>query len=154
MSWDTSVHVREASTADEAQIATLLLELGYVVPAHLVGDRLRRFAENDHRWVLVAEEGGRLIGMLAVSWHEWLCHERPLARITELVVTSTARGQGVGRMLIEEAAALATRRGCELIELTTALRRHEAHAFYEAAGFERTSYRYARSLPLEGTDRR
>lgn len=147
MAWDTIIHIREAAPADREQVAALLLELGYRVPAHLLGDRLRRFAEGDHRRVLVAEEGGRVSGMLSVSWHEWLSHERPVARITELVVARTGRRHGVGRKLIEEATALAERKGCELIELTTALGRHDAHSFYEAAGFERTSYRYARTLP-------
>src|SRR6266567_2606643 len=114
MALDTTIHVREASPADREQLAALLLELGYRVSPRLVGDRLRRFAESDDRRVLVAEEGGQIVGVLSISWQEWLSHERPVARVTELVVAATGRRRGVGRKLIEQAAALAERRGCEL----------------------------------------
>jgi ribosomal protein S18 acetylase RimI-like enzyme len=139
--------VREASTSDHEQVAALLRALGYVVPAELVAERLGLFAAAANRRVLVAEEGGRLLGLLSMSWQEWLSHERPVARVTELVVAPDGRRRGVGRRLIERASALAEGRGCELIELTTALSRAEAHSFYDALGFERTSYRYARALP-------
>jgi len=148
MASDIAVHIREASSADSDPITALLSELGYEVPAPLVADRLRRFAESNDRRVLVAEAEaeGPVVGLLSLTWQEWLSHERLVARVTELVVASTARGRGVGKKLIDEAAAIAKQRRCELIEVTTALARDEAHSFYEAAGFECTSYRYARVL--------
>ena len=56
------------------------------------------------------------------------------------------RGQGIGRALLEAMEGEARRRGCELLFLTTAERRADAHAFYERAGLEHTGRRYSRRL--------
>ncbi len=70
----------------------------------------------------------------------------PVARITTLVVRDAARGRGVGRILVEAGADLARGAGCETLELTTALRRTDAQAFYQAIGFTASSIRLHRSL--------
>ena len=47
---------------------------------------------------------------------------------------------------MREAAALARFEGCAELELTTGTRRHAAHAFYAAQGFEWTALRFGRAL--------
>jgi len=49
-------------------------------------------------------------------------------------------------MLIDHALRWAEQRGCELIELTSALNRAEAHGFYRNLGFEANSLRFRKSL--------
>lgn len=147
MTWNIGIRVRKASASDCEQVTALLMELGYKVPSELVAERLDRFAASENRLVLVAEDEGMVLGLLAISWQEWLSHERPVARVTELIVAAGGRRRGVGRRLLEYASGLAEGEGCELIELTTAISREDAQSFYEALGFDRTSYRYARSLP-------
>jgi hypothetical protein len=44
------------------------------------------------------------------------------------------------------AAEVARTAGCRDLELTTNLRRADAHAFYEALGLERTSYKFHQRL--------
>jgi GNAT superfamily N-acetyltransferase len=139
--------VREAVPADSEAVAELLDELGYPVPAREAAARLGRAGGER---VLVAESGGRLLGLVAVAvaWH--LPHAAPLARITALVVAGRARGRGVARRLMASAEALAAAAGCEGVELTSALRpdRAAAHRLYDSLGYERTSHRFWR--PLHG----
>ena len=66
--------------------------------------------------------------------------------ITALIVREDARGKGAGRALVEAGAELAKQAGCGLVELTTALHRTEAQAFYKTLGFEASSLRLHRAI--------
>jgi len=138
------VTVRDATPDDAPAAAELLEELGYPVSAGEARARLARAGER----VLLAESAGRALGLLALAVQPLITHSRPVARITAMVVRDGARRAGVGRRLLERAEELARAGGCPGIELTSALRpeRAAAHRFYEARGYERTSYRFWRSL--------
>ena len=71
-----------------------------------------------------------------------------LGRITAIVVTETMRGKGIGKLLVEKAEALAQEAKCNVIELTTNVKRVEAHKFYESLGFEATHKRFTKHLKV------
>lgn len=145
-----SVTVRDATTADAAAVAELLGELGYPAPPGEAAKRLRRPGER----VLLADSEQLVVGLVALTIGPMLEHARPVARVTALVVRESSRRLGVGRRLMARAEELARDGGCAGIELTSAMRpeREAAHRFYEALGYERTSYRFWR--PLDGMQRR
>jgi GNAT superfamily N-acetyltransferase len=63
-----------------------------------------------------------------------------------LVVAESERGGGVGTLLVAAAEERLRALGCGLIEVTSNMKRMRAHAFYERLGFERTSYRFGKTL--------
>ena len=101
----------------------------------IVGDR-----------VVVAEVDGRVAGLAQLHVSPSLEYDRPAAKLAALVVDESHRRRGVGRALVEAMEAEARIRGCELLFLTTAARRKDAHAFYERVGLEETGKRYGRTL--------
>ncbi len=139
-----SMTVRDAMTADAAAVAGLLGELGYPASPGEVATRLLRPGER----VVLAESDQLAVGLAALTIGPMLQHARPVARVTALVVSEPARALGVGRRLMARAEELARDAGCAGIELTSAMRpeRDAAHRFYEALGYERTSYRFWRPL--------
>ena len=70
----------------------------------------------------------------------------PVMRVTALVVDGRARGRGVGKRLMEHAEHLAAAAGCGAVELTSAVGRVEAHAFYCSIGYEANSVRFRKAL--------
>jgi GNAT superfamily N-acetyltransferase len=137
--------IRDARAADAQDIALLLGQLGYPTDAGAVRSRLERLAIVGDR-VVVAELDGRAVGLAHLHVTPALEHEQPSASLGALVVAEDCRRRGVGRALVEVVDAEAGARGCDLLHLTTAERRDDAHSFYERVGFERTGRRYARTL--------
>ncbi|HKA49758.1 MAG TPA: GNAT family N-acetyltransferase [Candidatus Dormibacteraeota bacterium] len=135
-----SLTLRPAIADDARVVADLLGQLGYPVSASEARSRLSREGAR----LILAEAAGEPLGLLELTIHHHITHARPLARVTAMVVRDSARRQGAGRQLMEHAAELARAKGCEGIELTSGLRpeRMHSHRFYEALGYQRTSYRF------------
>ena len=98
---------------------------------------LRRYA---HAAVFVAEEGnGVIVGRLSVGRdpHPASAHVADVG----LMVAINARRQGIGRALLEAAAAWGRSAGVRKLELHVFPWNEAAIALYEAAGFEREGYR-------------
>jgi GNAT superfamily N-acetyltransferase len=137
--------IRDAAAADAEAIARLLTQLGYPSEPAAVETRLDRLRIVGDR-VIVAEVGGTVAGLAHLQVSPAIERDRPAAKLGALVVDEAQRGHRIGRALLEAMEAEARRRGCELLFLTTAERRADAHAFYERAGLEHTGRRYSRTL--------
>jgi GNAT superfamily N-acetyltransferase len=141
----SGVSVREVGAGDEAAISALLGELGYPASVEEVARRFKRLEREAGSWLWLAVEGERAVGL--VGLHVMPVIERePLGRVTAIVVTEGERRGGIGRALMERAEEEARRQGCERLEVTTADRRSEAHAFYRGMGFEEASRRFLKRL--------
>jgi GNAT superfamily N-acetyltransferase len=86
--------------------------------------------------VYVAEMDGAVVGFAAVQVVPLLERERPLCRLTALVVDEEARRPGLGRALLERVEDEARRLGCERLGVTSSVQREDTRAFYERLGFE------------------
>ena len=140
------VEIRDAGPADAPELAELLGQLGYPTEASAVVRRLDRLGASGVDRVLVAVDGGIVVGMVSVHVSRSLEYDGDAAKLSAVVVDERRRGTGVGRALIAAAGAEARARGCEVLWLTTAEHRAGAHAFYRALGFEETGRRFARLL--------
>jgi GNAT superfamily N-acetyltransferase len=139
--------IREAGPGDAAEVAALLVELGY--PDNDVEDvrsRLAAWSREAAGVVLVAEVDGRVVGTVAVAAILYLERGGRWGRIVALVVSSQRRGQGVGRRLVEAAEHAAVGFGCVAMEVTSTSRRTESHPFYRRLGYADWCDRSARYL--------
>jgi N-acetylglutamate synthase-like GNAT family acetyltransferase len=143
-----TLRVRDATIADVPTLAALLGELGYPVAPETLTKRVERLLSSSDNRVLVATRSGEStpIGLLALHVMPVLHDEHDLAMIMALVITERARGEGVGRALIEGATTVARERGSSRLFVTTHLRRAGAHAFYERLGFDFTGRRYVKVI--------
>ncbi|MBI0534293.1 GNAT family N-acetyltransferase [Roseomonas sp. KE2513] len=133
------VDLRSALPADAPDLAALLGG-----QARTVVSRLEAMARDPASAVLVATGwNGAVIGVIALSWHPSLTADRPLARITSLVVAEEERRNGIGRLLIKAGAQAARSAGCDLLE---AAPDGEGAAFLAALGFTSAGSNLARPL--------
>ena len=138
------MHIRDASAADAQALAGLINELGYEVSPAGVAERVGE-QQAMGLGTLVAEEGGAVIGCANWSLMRVLHRPGPVGRVSMLVVSEAARGRGVGKALVAAVEAKCAGLGCVLVEVTSNVRRDRAHRFYEGLGYEKTSFRFART---------
>ena len=123
-----------ALMADDPLGATRESSAGSLVPY------ARAFEEIDadpNNLVIVAEDGGRVVGCLQVTFIANLSFEGGTRALIEAVrVADSHQGQGLGRAIMEHAIALARERQCRMVQLTSNKQRPDALKFYERIGFQ------------------
>jgi GNAT superfamily N-acetyltransferase len=147
-----TIGVREAEPADAEEIIRLFTQLGHRQPEGSAESRLAAFYAAGDR-ILVAEDSQsarkrRLLGATTLHVTPEIHRAGPIGRMTAVVVDEPARGQGVGRLLIEAAEKYFAEHGCAMVEVTSNKKRLDAHRFYEQLGYTGTSFRFAKELPL------
>jgi len=148
-----TVAIRTASLDDEEAVLALIEELfeapgrrprGYTRGRGREGFR-HAVADPDSD-VLLAVDGDRVVGMASVyvdylsirdGWRCWL---------QDLVVTSSRRGSGIGKMLLDAATEWARERGCTHLDLNSGVGREDAHRFYLREGMTQGSLSFRRLI--------
>jgi GNAT superfamily N-acetyltransferase len=141
--------IREAAIEDAPEMARLLTLLGHPTTEDEILARWPGFSSGGSGALVAEGTGAPLAGLATLHVTPVLHRPRPVGRITSLVVDTALRGQGLGRRLVEAAESWLAAQGCGLVEVTSNLRRTDAHAFYERIGYERTSYRFQKTLGLQ-----
>lgn len=135
----TRPRVRPATQADIPAMMRLLEELGRP-PADPADARLadvhRRHIADPDQLMLVAELGGRVVGMLSGAYRTRLNWPTLELWLADFSVTESARGYDAGRALMDEAIARARQRGCHRVRLESGHQRQVAHRLYQSLGFE------------------
>jgi GNAT superfamily N-acetyltransferase len=90
--------------------------------------------------ILVAEEGGRILGYAYATlegrnWNDLL---DACGKLNDLFVDAGARRRGIARALVGATFAWFRERKAPRVVLLSAWQNAEAHAFFEALGFRRT----------------
>jgi N-acetylglutamate synthase-like GNAT family acetyltransferase len=139
--------IRVAEYRDAPALVELLAQLGYPTDVRSVERRLEVLLPRTDGALLVAEEGGSVIGLGTLHLLPVLHEDAPRGQITALVVAESARGRGAGQALVHHLEQIARERGVRRMVVTTANHRARTHHFYEQLGYEWTGRRYARALP-------
>ncbi|MEO7521095.1 MAG: GNAT family N-acetyltransferase [Gemmatimonas sp.] len=138
--------VRTATPEDAGELARLLTGLGHPTSASFIIESWSAWSDEHNVAMVASADGASLIGLVTVHHMRVLHRPLPVGRITALFVDEPFRGQGIGRTLVDAAERELAARGCGLLEITSNVRRADAHAFYESLGYERTSVRLVKSI--------
>ncbi len=138
------VEVIEDVTDDNlAAVNRLIPQLSRSAPP-LTAEALKKIVSWDGNRLLIARSGQQAAGMLTLVMFPIPTGLR--AWIEDVVVDESARGQGIGAALTQEAIRLAQAVGARTVDLTSRPSREAANRLYERLGFElrdTKAYRYA-----------
>jgi ribosomal protein S18 acetylase RimI-like enzyme len=132
--------VRAAVALDlEAVTAMLVAQLRehrIDMPAEKVGEAVEGIVANPERGrILVAVEGGRVVGVAALSFVWPIEHGGRSAWLEELYVEPAARGRGIGTQLLRATLRAAADAGAVAIDLEVDVDHQRAARLYEREGF-------------------
>jgi ribosomal protein S18 acetylase RimI-like enzyme len=145
---DLDLTIRHAQLGDAAVLAALMCELGYDTTAAQMRWRLKSILRDVRFRTFVAEMNHQVCGMIGTLTHASHEHNDFTGRITALVVSTKHRRSGIGRALIAAAEKDFVEKRVTRVSLTTRFTREHAHRFYQALGYSRTGFRFAKQLPL------
>jgi ribosomal protein S18 acetylase RimI-like enzyme len=126
-----------------AAVNRLIPQLSRSAPP-LTAEALKKIVSWDGNRLLIARSGEQAVGMLTLVMFPIPTGLR--AWIEDVVVDESARGQGIGAVLTQEAIRLAQAVGARTVDLTSRPSRDAANRLYERLGFElrdTKAYRYA-----------
>jgi GNAT superfamily N-acetyltransferase len=138
-----AIALRAAAPADAERIAALFTDEGYPAGPSDIVERLARY-DSEHSRVIVAENGGEILGFIAVHALPRFEHSDRILRIMALVVDAGERGRGIGRLLMEEAERHAREIDAAFAEVTAGRHRPDALRLYEELGYDGTVAAYLR----------
>jgi GNAT superfamily N-acetyltransferase len=138
-----TITLRPATADDAERIAGLFTDEGYPAGPSDIVERLERFA-SEHSRVIVADNGGEVLGFVAVHALPRFEHSDRVLRIMALVVDAGVRERGVGRLLMEDAERLGREVGAAFAEVTAGHHRPDARRFYEDLGYDGSVAAYLR----------
>ena len=128
------ITIREVTVQDAEEITMLSHQLGYSIFQHQTLQNIKGLKQSNDYEVFVAVHEQQVIGWMGVSYHISL-ESLPLCEVHGLVVNEKHRGQGVGKMLIEEAKQWSREKGVSKLRLRCNIKRAGAISFYQKIGF-------------------
>ncbi len=147
MSAVSQITLRPARRDDVVAIITMLADdhlgrtrerLVHPLPT-VYYDAFERLSSDPNIRLMVAEEGGNVVGCLQLCILPGLSSQGASRGLIEDVrVASDRRSRGIGEQLVQWAVGEAKARGCKLVELLTHHTRVDAQRFYERLGFARS----------------
>src|SRR5579859_477504 len=116
----TDLFIRWATRDDAPELAGLLRQAGFETDTATIIARLAALESTGVDQVMIAEHGEHLVGLIVLHLTAaWLQYDRPVARITALVIDGASGGAQVGGALVEAAETLARQAGCVRIEASS-----------------------------------
>ena len=134
-----NIEIRAATRADIPRVYQLICELAEFEKAReqveTTPEILERdgFGENPLYSLLVADDGGEVIGM-ALCYFRYSTWKGKRLYLEDLIVTEAARGQGVGKMLLNATIELARQTDCSGLMWQVLDWNDSAIAFYQKFG--------------------
>ncbi len=149
----SNIIVRRAQVSDLEDLATLFdgYRQFYEQASDLSAARefLRLRFARDESVIFIAHDGWRAVGFTQLYPSFSSVSMGPIFVLNDLFVAPEARKKGIGRLLLEAAAAHAKATGAIRLTLTTATTNTTAQVLYESTGWKRDTKFFTYNLALK-----
>ena len=122
--------IRNFEKNDLEAVTSLMRELNYPTTLNVMRERMEAMNDNPLYGNLIAEVDGVVVGMIMLRQVKSFTMTEPVTQITSVIVTSSYRGQGIGKRLIRGAETWGRQHGSHLLFLTSGNREELAHMHF------------------------
>lgn len=141
--------IRHATIDDTPKLLPLLSALGYPATLKDLNRRFLKFVKQPGFGVAVCEIHEDITGFVAWTKTDYFISDATRFSIVGLVVSTSHRGMGIGKKLMNFVEDIAQQNSPAIIDLTSGLRRAQdgTHEFYKRLGYQnegRTAKLYLR----------
>jgi GNAT superfamily N-acetyltransferase len=93
---------------------------------------------NDPAYILLGAFSGDILtgSLMGIVCHDLVGACRPFMVIENVIVAGEYRGKGIGRKLLNAIEEAGRTRNCYYTMFVSGMKRKDAHAFYESAGYD------------------
>ena len=139
---------RPATLSDYQQLLVLLPQLAdFEIPAQRIakdlweGDaKLLKAALQEKAAIRFADvavaQDDQIVGLILVTVREEMLSGQPSAHLETIIVAPTARGQGLGRALLQRAEEKAKSLGAQSMSLHVFFKNMRARSLYQSSGYD------------------
>lgn len=138
--------IRSATVDDAEPVGKLITELGYPTTTAEMTDRLAAILNDPSYVTLVAVQDANVLGVAGARLGRYYEKDGIYSQLVVLAVSSTARGLGIGRQLVEAIERWSAGKGTREVFVNSGFHRGDAHRFYERCGYSRTGFRFVKRL--------
>ena len=129
---------REINIADTAEVAEICKSaLGYDINVESVKRQIEKLTNDKNQHIIIGyedEKTRKIIGFVHAQMYESFYSDLGL-NILGLAVNPDFQGRGIGRKLMNKLEQYAVENRISFIRLNSAMKREEAHKFYEHIGY-------------------
>ncbi len=140
------VSLRVATISDADALSLLLTQLGYPRSVAATEQLLIATQKQLDEIVIVAVSDSVVVGFVALTRFHYFHSDQRLARLASLIVDERYRSQQIGEQLVSAAEQWARDQHCDVLELSSNIKRVDAHRFYERLGYNKTGWRLWKTL--------
>ena len=143
-----NISIREACEGDYLAIGSLIKhELGYNdIDLSSLFDRLSAIKSEKNHMTYVAVIDTQVVGFIGLLKYITYELENGYIRILAMAVSQEQQSLGIGSRLLRQAEQFAAENSIDHIMVTSNLKRHDAHIFYEKNGYVKKSYGFFLTL--------
>ena len=135
--------IRKANRSDCKEIFKIINELEYNT---LNYSKFKKIFDRKILTMFVAEIDGQIVGTLNLRIEPQLHHMANVAEVIELAVDPNYRNQKIGSKLFTHAVEYAKNKDCFVIDVSSNIKRKDAHRFYQHQGMEITHYTLTKKI--------
>jgi len=129
---------REINTADAPEVAKICKEaLGYDINVESVKRQIEKLTNDKNQHIIIGyedENTRKIIGFVHAQMYESFYSDLGF-NILGLAVNPDFQGRGIGRKLMNKLEDYTVENNISFIRLNSAMKREEAHKFYEHIGY-------------------